>query len=323
MLNAEPTRPRGISVVFLFAAWSMLGCEGRPKPAPIDSRGGAQTLARAASRCADRESVTFFVASDTHFGAGQDVEARDVELVRQMNQMQGSPWPEALGGTIDEACGVLVSGDLTEDGRPEEWERFVAAFGLNGGDGALSFPVFETLGNHDKHQGTFIRDRITERHGGVVYSFDWGPVHVVSLGEAPDGDDLRWLADDLGRVAPDRHIVLYFHFPLEGAYSTGQWFGDGPYRDALAETIKGKPIAAIFHGHYHAAGLYEWRDFDVYRAGSPKHKWHTYTVVQIDAKRFRAASWDYDAKKWVWWHEKPIGGGEGREIRYGDPALPP
>jgi hypothetical protein len=61
--------------------------------------------------------VTFFVASDTHFGFNAEVERRDLEAIRQMNTMEGAPWPEPLGGTIGKPCGVLVAGDLTEDGK--------------------------------------------------------------------------------------------------------------------------------------------------------------------------------------------------------------
>ena len=267
--------------------------------------------------------MTFVVTADAHFGASREIEARNVEAIDAMKAMPGRAWPEPLGGSVDELCGVLVAGDLTEDGKPEEWSAFASAFGLAGGEGAFDVPVFETIGNHDKHAGFHVRNQIFERHGSTVYAFDWGKVHVVSLGEAPDDTDLAWLRRDLDGAPKGSGIVLFFHFPLLGAYSRGQWFGDGPYRDALADVLRGRDVLAIFHGHYHATGLYTWNDVDVYRAGSPKHGWHTFNVVEIHDGAMKVASWDYDADSWRWFHQKPVLGGGAREIKRTDPGVPP
>lgn len=312
------------------ASLAIAGCEGRcsgslsgglSAPGGPSAATSSASPVGAAADCAKRDVVTFFVASDTHFGFSAEVERRDLEAIRQMNTMEGAPWPEPLGGSIGKPCGVLVAGDLTEDGKPEEWGKFVSAFGLRGGDGALAFPAFEALGNHDKHHGAFVQERIAERHGAARYSFDWGPVHVVSLGEGPSDDDLVWLDEDLKRKGQGAQIVLYFHYPLEGRWATGHWFGDGPHRDRLRERLEGKNVLGIFHGHDHAAGNYEWRGIDIYRTGSPKHAWHTFAVVEIGGGKMKVASWDYSGKTWVAWHSKPTAG-EGPEVRWVDPRLP-
>jgi len=315
-MHIESHRSSGVLVRALHLGALLLlaaaGCRSSGSPA-ADSD--------AAAGCGQAGAVTFFVASDTHFGFSEVVEKRDLEAIRQMNAMEGTPWPEPLGGKVRKPCGVLVAGDLTEDGKPEEWAKFVSAFGLRGGDGALAFPAFETLGNHDKHQGEFVRERITERHGGAAYSLDWGPVHVVSLSDGPSDDDLRWLDEDVKRKGPDARIVVFLHYALEGRWSTGHWFGDGPHRDRLRERLEGKRVLGIFHGHDHAAGSYKWRGIDVYRTGSPKHSWHTFAVAEISGKTMKVGSWDYDAKAWVAWHRKPIDG-EGPEVRWVDPRIP-
>jgi cytolysin (calcineurin-like family phosphatase) len=305
-------------------------CE-RSGPSPLGGgRAGAEPAASAAAlapqlaeRCRDRERISFVVTADTHFGASPEIDARNLEAIGAMNTMPGRAWPEALGGSVGDLCGVLVAGDLTEDGKPEQWDAFAAAFGLAGGDGKLEAPVFETIGNHDKHAGFHVRNQIVERHGSTVYAFDWGKVHVVSLGEAPDDTDLAWLRRDLDAAPQGSGIVLFFHFPLLGAYSRGQWFGDGPYRDALADVLRGRDVLAIFHGHYHATGLYTWNDIDVYRAGSPKHGWHTFNVVEIGGGSMKVASWDYDADGWRWFHQKPALGGDARVVKRTDPGVPP
>jgi hypothetical protein len=318
----------------LFALW-MAGCDapngggGRSvapadgEPVPASSEKAATVQPALAARCRDKERATFVVTADTHFGFSDEVDARNLKAIRSMNEMPGKPWPAELGGEVDELCGVLVAGDLTEDGKPDEWKKFVEAFGLRGGDAALEAPVFETLGNHDKHHGFHVRNAIFERHGSTVYAWDWGKLHVVSLGEAPDDTDLAWLERDLDAAPTGSGIVLFFHFPLSGAYSAGQWFGDGHYRDELERVLKGRDVLAIFHGHYHATGLYGWRGIDVYRAGSPKHGWHTFNVVEVGGGSMKVASWDYDAETWRWYHQKPVLGGAGPAKKRIDPGAPP
>lgn len=298
---------------------------GAPGSAPSASATAASApgAAQLADRCRDRERITFVVTADTHFGHSAEIDARNLRAIQHINETPMRPWPSEIGGEVGELCGVLVAGDLTEDGKPAEWDRFAAAFGLRGGDGELEAPVFETLGNHDKHHGFHIRNRIFERHGSTVYSFDWGKVHVASLGEAPDDEDLAWLARDLDAMPKGSGIVLFFHFPLLGAYSEGQWFGDGGYRNKLADTLRGRDVLAIFHGHYHATGLYTWRGIDVYRAGSPKHGWHTFNVVEIDRGAMKVASWDYDHASWRWFHQKPVFGGDAPVKKRIDPGAPP
>lgn len=297
------------------------GCDGcKDQRVPVNASGAA-VLKSMAHACAHRQDVAFIVASDTHFGFDEATDKRNEVAIEAMNGIAGTPWPKELGGQVGEPCGVLVTGDLTENGKPEEWTKFVAAFGLRGQDAALHYPVFETLGNHDKNYGTYVRDRIYERHGSTVYSFDWGPLHLVSLGEAPDDSDLKWLEEDLAKVPEDRYIVPYFHFPLAGPYSTGQWFGDGPYRDRLEAVLEHKRVAGVFHGHYHATGLYEWRDRKVYRTGSPKHSWHTFTVAEVNDGAIKVASWNYDDKVWVWWEGRRLDGA-GAETRFVDPRVP-
>lgn len=269
--------------------------------------------------------VTFLVASDTHLGFDSSehdllgkqhdpvknprgVEVINRRQIRDMNGMPGRIWPPELGGTIDRPRGVLISGDLTENGDPWQWRHFVAYYGLNGGDGLLNYPVFEGHGNHDKHHSWYVLDRIRERHGGTRYAFDWDDLHLVCLGEAPDDEALRWLSADLERVGRARPVVVYFHFPLQGPYSEDNWFGRGNYRSGFAEAVAGYNVVAVFHGHYHASGRYRWRGLDVFNMGAAKHRRYAFGVVQVTDDRLRVASWHHGDQRWEWWHEKPING---------------
>lgn len=268
--------------------------------------------------------VTFVVASDTHFGFGaseadllgnprdpslepQGTDLINARSIRAMNALPGRPWPHPFGGAVGSPRGVLVTGDLTENGEPWQWKAFVAYFGLNGDDGLLRYPVFEAHGNHDKHASWYVLDRIRERHGSTRYAFDWDDLHLVCLGEAPDDDGLRWLNKDLVSVGRERPIVLYLHFPLRGPFSDN-WFGNGDYRDRLRSIVEGYNVIAVFHGHYHASGRYRWAGYDVYNVGAAKHRMHSFGVVQVTDSRLRVASYHHGLERWEWWHEKPING---------------
>jgi hypothetical protein len=267
-------------------------------PAPHTRRGGMD--------------LTFLVTGDTHFGV-EGIEPRHRRIIDDMNHVAGRPFP-GDAGKVGEPRGVLIDGDLTDTSEPEQWSQFVAFYGLRGGDGLLRYPVYEGIGNHDKLNGWYVKERVAERHGAQRYSLDWDDIHVVCLGEAPDDDDIAWLRDDLARAGKDVGVVLYFHFPLRGPF-TDNWFGEGPYREHLRAALDGYRVLGIFHGHFHASGTYRWHGIDAYLSGSAKHDWHSYTVVHLTDTRMMVASWNYDLEKWWWWHEKPIFGAPGAERR--------
>ncbi len=261
--------------------------------------------------------VSFIVTADTHLGH-PGMPSQNAMAVEHMNAMPGRALPANLG-TVGIPRGVLAAGDLTEDSQVEHWQAFVKYYGSDGTDGMLRFPMYETWGNHDKNNGWYVRRRIEERHGDILYSVDWHDLHIVSLGEAPDHEDVAWLRDDLAKVGKDVGIILYFHFPLEGPY-TDNWFAN-EYKDALADAIAEYHVLGIFHGHYHASGTYTWRGYNVYNVGSPKHGFNSFAVVRVTDSRMTVASWNYVKKTWWWWHDKPIFDSEGKVVRHVPPGL--
>jgi cytolysin (calcineurin-like family phosphatase) len=295
-----------------------------PPPARRDRRAGNLNL-------------TFLAFSDTHFGFDvsernlfgrlrdpvknpEGVEAINLASITDMNEIAAKPWPPALGGTIGEPRGLLISGDLTENGEAWQWRHFAAFYGLKGGDGLLRFPVFEGHGNHDKHRSWYVLDRVRERHGWMHYSFDWDDLYVACLGEAPDDAGLRWLETDLATAGRERPVLVYFHFPLLGPYADDHWFGRGNYRERLRRTLSGYNVVALFHGHYHASGHYRWHGWDVYNVGAAKHAQHSFAVVHVSDTRLRVASWQFQEDRWEWWHDKPINGANGSVVQGGTHA---
>ena len=243
--------------------------------------------------------VTFLVVSDTHFGFGGIPAAHEV-LVPKLNGIAGREYPKPLTGAVAPPRGLLVTGDLTEWGKPEEWEPFAATYGLTGKEGKLRLPVFEVVGNHDKVSAHFIEEQVASRHGGGrFYSWDWDDVHFVALAEAPDDEGLAFLERDLERLAPDIPLVLYFHLALAGPWSTGNWFGDGTFKVRLAKLLEARSVAAIFHGHHHATDHYTWHGFDVFKPGAVKDGAHTFAVVHVTDERMSVASFDWDHDSWA------------------------
>lgn len=263
--------------------------------------------------------VTFLVASDTHLGLEApegpsrdpmispiSIESRNLSMIDRMNGMAGALFPESIGGSVGTPSAVLIAGDLTETGGERQWREFAAFYGSNGRDGRLHFPVYETCGNHDHQKDSSVLDRIRERHGDVIYAFDLGGVHFVSLGEAPDDRGLAFLAKDLNGRPKDTPIVLFFHLPLQGPWAENNWFAQGNYRDRLKAMLEGHRVIAIFHGHSHFASAYRWNGIDVYNPGSVKHSQRGFLVVHVQNDRMTVAEWNLDFGGWWWWHQKPL-----------------
>ena len=109
----------GLLVVGMVA--TSMGCDGKRSELPAPSGSATATAAAQPSGdCATRDSVTCFVASDTHFGFSAEVEAKNDDAIRQMNEMAGKPWPEALDNTIDAPYNIIMTDNLTENGKPDE-----------------------------------------------------------------------------------------------------------------------------------------------------------------------------------------------------------
>lgn len=249
--------------------------------------------------------VTFLVVSDTHVG---HVPARDLDrLVARANAIVGRPYPREVGGVVGVPRGLVVTGDLTEWGREEQWSRFVTQFGGDGGTGdphTLHVPLFEMAGNHDKVElGPWIEQRIAERHGGPVYAWDWDGVHLVALGELPDDAALDFLERDLARVPRATPLFVFFHRAL-----AGPWSNDGfepRLKERLARLLADRDVAGIFHGHHHATGHYVWNGIDVWKPGAVKDGAHTFAVVHVTRGRRAVVSFDWESERWGPSHVRP------------------
>jgi len=262
--------------------------------------------------------VTFFAGSDGHYGIGGNDELNQ-QVIDMMNSLAGTPVPEDIGGgVVRTPRGVVLSGDLLDNGsRPESapqiWKRFCADFGL-AGDGRLVFPVYEGFGNHDGGPGRSvvrkgIRERNRRRRGlamvsanGLHYAWDWDHVHLVQLnlfggdGPAdvanvnPQAHDpegaLAFLKRDLARNVGEsgRPVVIFQHFGWPPDGMSGWWSPEA--KERFFEVVKPYHVACMVHGHSHAATVYRWKGIQVIADGAtarPEHPPGDFFVIRITA----------------------------------------
>ena len=252
--------------------------------------------------------VAFAVVSDTHFGF-EPVATAHPKLVAQLNGIEGRRYPkekETIWPTlrVPPLRGLLITGDLTDGGSPEQWKLFEQTYGFPAEKGKLNIPTFEVIGNHDRWGGPHVREAVVKRHGGNFYSFDFDKVHFLALGEAPDEEGLAFAAADLAKVQLDVPLVLYFHLPLAGPAAEGWGFGDTEYPNRLEQLLRDRTVIAFFHGHAHSTDHYVWHGYDVFRPGAVKQGTPDVTIAHITDTMFTVAVYDYDTGKWVGTFEK-------------------
>ena len=296
---------------------------------------GFTVLSRAADiRPNPNRNVTFLSTSDCHYRTADNRQNNDWsrETLEQMNSVTDMTWPEKLGGgAIEKPRGVVVLGDCIDDGdkvvqgkswSAEQYQRFIADFGLDGADGFLKHPVFEGWGNHDgppagREKGGFSfqanlkqRNEIRKQKGlisnvsenGLHYSWDWDDVHFVQLNiypadkqnpkirYSPEWHDpqhaLAFMKQDLAKNVggSGRPVVLMSH----AGFDSDWW----PPEDWQAAYEAAKPYNVILYLYGHTGtGLKDW-------APEGEKKWTCindgnttagFFAIQIQGDRLRAA----------------------------------
>lgn len=197
--------------------------------------------------------------TDTHIKAEGRLAYRKVDtaanLARSVDHlMQLDPRPDI----------VLMTGDLTDFGRPEEYallRRLLAP---------LTMPVYVIPGNHDQrgNMRTAFADHAYLPGGGefLQYVVDDYPVRLIGLDTTVPGADgglmcdqrLAWLDARLSE-APQRPTLLFMHHPpfVTGiAHMDRQRCAGG---EALGAVVEGhKQVFRILCGHVHRAVQIQW-----------------------------------------------------------------
>lgn len=162
----------------------------------------------------------------------------------------------AVRSLPDPVDGVVVTGDLTDDGSEESYRRVRELLA------PLEVPTYVLPGNHDDRANLRAAfDLPGEGTEPVNYSVNFGELRVVIFDSIVPGRDpgayspeqLRWLDQELSRES-ERPTLLALHHPplatgLPGWDAINLTAGD---REAMAAVIADHPqVRAIVGGHLH------------------------------------------------------------------------
>jgi 3',5'-cyclic AMP phosphodiesterase CpdA len=185
--------------------------------------------------------------SDLHIGANEN----GVDPVPHLEAVI-----EAIRALPNEVDAVLVSGDLTHDGRLAEFQLARELLGR------LDAPLHVLPGNHDSRallRQAFALSGVAEEP--VNYSVDVGQLRLVAFDSNVPGQDpgryapeqLRWLDAELA-ARPDQPTLLAMHHPPL-ATAVREWDGinlEPGQRPLLAEVVARHPqLRVIVGGHLH------------------------------------------------------------------------
>lgn len=175
---------------------------------------------------------------------------------------------------------VIATGDLTDNGRPEQYELLRALLD------ECEAPVFMIPGNHDERDPlleAFPHHAYLPRDGGPLhYAIDEFPVRLVGVDTtipgrhdaALDSDELAWLDETLSARRETPTLVFMHHPPFD----TGVWWMDciglpDDHRRAFEQTIRRHPqVQRVISGHIHRPVQTTWGEAIVSVAPSTAHQ---------------------------------------------------
>lgn len=243
-------------------------------------------------------SFAFIVIADTHFGENDSNGHRMAVFAESLLTVRDRVLPDSIDGDIASVRGLVLLGDITQDGLEEEWEAFLDVFGHFEKTGK-GFSVYEGFGNHDGNVDGPVRNGIRERNpgrpglkavsaNGLHYAWKWEDVHFLQLNLYPSSEwdpecgwchyfhesfrepeeSLDFLSAYLANHVRNSQeaVVIFFHYGWDDFSML--WWTDNE-RDLFYDAIKDYHVAGIFTGHRHMVNHFSWRGMDVWASGSP------------------------------------------------------
>jgi 3',5'-cyclic AMP phosphodiesterase CpdA len=209
---------------------------------------------RTRARPTGRLLATVATANDVHFGETECGKTGDPAIDAMGPVLRAAPgdppYPEVMSGAVvDEMLAldpdaVVVKGDLTDSGRPEEYDAFLACYGR------LGSRLHHVRGNHDS-----MRDPELARQG-APYAVELGRVTLAVLDSTAPGRvggqlgpvQIRWL-DELATATVDP-VLVFAHHPA--------YHADPDYRVSLDDHAallavfeRCENVVGYFAGHTH------------------------------------------------------------------------
>ena len=186
---------------------------------------------------------------------------------------------------------VLMTGDLTDFGHPEEYALLRRLLD------PLDMPLFLLPGNHDDRDN--LRDAFGDhgylKEGGefVHYAIDAYPLRMVGLDTTVPGKPggemcdarLAWLDRLLG-LAPEKPTILFMHHPPIVTGIRHMDVNNCGNAEALGELVERHPqVFQIVCGHVHRPIHTHWHGVTVTIAPSSSH------YVALDTREAGPADW--------------------------------
>jgi 3',5'-cyclic-AMP phosphodiesterase len=152
--------------------------------------------------------------------------------------------------------GVLITGDLTNDGDAAVWAELMATLGR------LDAPIYPLPGNHDDRElmrAAFARLELLPADGPLCFAVDLGPLRLIGLDSLIPGDpagrlgpeQLAWLDSQLADRPEKPTLVALHHPPFRTGidHMDAMMLEDGA---ALAAVIRRHPqVERVLCGHVH------------------------------------------------------------------------
>lgn len=224
--------------------------------------GSEHTIGAISARTLERPGgellCTFATVNDVHFGEVECGRVGDSPEGPIQRALPGErPYPETMNrGAVAEIAAldpiaVIVKGDITADGQPEEFAAFADCYGTAFGDRLTA-----VRGNHDAYKGQdlFAGDSWIELPGIAIALMD--TVTPTETNGTLRAEQLEWL--DTMTAAADRPVIVMGHHQqwIDGVandHRSEQYFGLQPDpSEALSAVVARRAsIVAYTAGHTH------------------------------------------------------------------------
>jgi predicted phosphodiesterase len=218
---------------------------------------------------------SFIVLSDTHIERGN---TRGLEKIKDTVQKAN------IGGA--EIRFVVITGDITQNGRRQDLEKFLEiAESLR----SLSVPLYPVIGNHDIYSGNWSLWR--ELIGSSTYCVESLDTTLIMLDSANANfgrDQLNWLEDRLRGAKKNTFVFTHANLFTESIKDI-EMLTDTRERARVLSMLKGR-CDAVFAGHVHRriireAGGVRYITQEDFRDHS------NYCLVRVDAAG--GISWEF------------------------------
>ena len=197
--------------------------------------------------------------TDSHLGYDLEIDGRPIDAADRLAEAVTH-----INGLDPRPDFVIVTGDLTADGQPEDYDRLAALL-----DG-LAMPFSLIPGNHDSREA--LRDAFpalswSEPPGGFLHhEIALGPLRLIALDTLVPGAEggalcdarLAWLEERLAAAPEQPTVIAMHHPPVAVGIPEFDRMGcrDGPALGALLRRYGS--IEAVICGHVHRPISLRW-----------------------------------------------------------------